>query len=502
MSANEQKTPGTWPLLPPPLEVPAQDPFANDRLQRQAEVHKLMVLVEHASTPLVLCLDAAWGSGKTTFVRMWRQTLENKSYRTILFNAWETDFIAEPLVALVGEVAGVLPIKTKAARTAQQKLKSATGLILRKTTPIAVRLLTAGLFNIRADDLRGLSLSPEDLEKAIGEAAEKVAETAVDQYKRHRNEVEAFRGALRRAVDIAADGKPLVFFVDELDRCRPTFAVELLERVKHLFEVPGVLFVLSVHREQLAHALKAIYGHDFDADGYLGRFFDITYRLADSDPTDYAKYLVAHTGFSDWSAVADCLAFVMAYLHLPLRQQQRCAARTALILRVIGSGQRGDEPAVYSTLLVVREWDPTLYRRFLTGEKTADDVLEALEAVEPDRWQLARETREIEVELLLLESERRVALRGEDRQSPRWESRRLSPFKRELEESRNQQPENEVVLSRGARVLRDVTMRFQSERSWQRRRWRDVLTILELGAEFQILGERPAWDDSPSIIRA
>ena len=194
------------------------------------------------------------GTGKSTFVKMWRQALENGGYKTIYFNAWETDFISEPLVALVGEIGRLLPPKSRVAKAAGRKLKTATGLILKKATPIAIRVLTAGLLDVRSEDLHRLSLSADDLEKALSETAEKVVEGAIDQYTRHKDEVGEFRKALAEAVaTTAVEGRPLVFFVDELDRCRPTFAVELLERIKHLFEVPGVIFVLSVHRGQLAH---------------------------------------------------------------------------------------------------------------------------------------------------------------------------------------------------------------------------------------------------------
>ena len=48
--------------------------------------------------------------------------------------------------------------------------------------------------------------------------------------------------------------------VDELDRCRPSYAVELPEVVKHLFTVDGVVFVIAVNRAELTHSIRALYG--------------------------------------------------------------------------------------------------------------------------------------------------------------------------------------------------------------------------------------------------
>ena len=72
---------------------------------------------------------------------------------------------------------------------------------------------------------------------------------------------------------------PIVFFVDELDRCRPNYAMEMLERIKHVFNVDGVVFVISTDRQQLVNSVKTLYGEGIDAEGYLRRFFDLSYQL-------------------------------------------------------------------------------------------------------------------------------------------------------------------------------------------------------------------------------
>src|SRR6185436_1301091 len=299
-------------------------------------------------------------------------------------------------------------------------------------------------------------------------------EGAIEQYQRHKDEVGEFRKALQQAVEAAsAGGKRLVFFVDELDRCRPTFAVELLERIKHLFEVQGVVFVLSVHREQLAHSLRAIYGHDFDAEGYLGRFFHLGYRLVDPTPGEYAKLLVDQIG--DWHAVAARLSFLMGYLNFSLRQQQRCMARLAVVRRIIGRGNRRNDPAVYAALLAIREWRPKLYEAFLAGQKTADDVLEALEAVNPSRWAIARETPEIEIGILVLEIDRQQALRSDEGMPEAWQSTLLERHRTQSSKGIGRSRR----ISEGAQILRNTDYTREGQ-------WRRVLEALELGGQFQV----------------
>ena len=86
---------------------------------------------------------------------------------------------------------------------------------------------------------------------------------------------------------VGSSGHPLVIAIDELDRCRPPYAVEMLEAAKHLFSVDRVIFALAVNRSQLLHAVKALYGQDFEADDYLKRFFDVDFRLPEPDKVTF-----------------------------------------------------------------------------------------------------------------------------------------------------------------------------------------------------------------------
>ena len=93
----------------------------------------------------------------------------------------------------------------------------------------------------------------------------------------------------------------MIFIVDELDRCRPDYAVEVLEKIKHFFSVKGVVFVLSIDKEQLGNSIRGYYGSEkIEADEYLRRFIDIEYALPEPDIADFCKYLYTYFGFSDF----------------------------------------------------------------------------------------------------------------------------------------------------------------------------------------------------------
>lgn len=78
--------------------------------------------------------------------------------------------------------------------------------------------------------------------------------------------------------------------MDELDRCRPSFAVEMLERIKHYFEDDRIIVVVSVNKDQLIHTIGNYYGQGFDATRYLNKFFDENIDLPEID--DYSKRVI------------------------------------------------------------------------------------------------------------------------------------------------------------------------------------------------------------------
>ena len=92
------------PFRPPEIVVPEDDPFVNDVLGREASARVLTQLISTLDQSFVLAIDSPWGTGKTTFLRMWLQSLRKEGCACLHFNAWETDFVEDPLVSLIGEL--------------------------------------------------------------------------------------------------------------------------------------------------------------------------------------------------------------------------------------------------------------------------------------------------------------------------------------------------------------------------------------------------------------
>lgn len=90
----------SWQIRLPVLEISPEDPFRDDALERSLLEKPLSDFICNAEGPLVLAIDGSWGTGKTTFFRMWQQQLINRNCHCLYFNAWGTDFADDPLIAL------------------------------------------------------------------------------------------------------------------------------------------------------------------------------------------------------------------------------------------------------------------------------------------------------------------------------------------------------------------------------------------------------------------
>ena len=369
-------------VQPREIDIPEKEPFRNDLLSRKEPAEVLTHLVGSVDGPCVLAVDAAWGAGKTTFLRLWAQHLRNNGFPVVNFNAWETDHSGDPFVALSSELMeGLRGYMNTADRTIED-VKNAATEILRHAVPGFIRFATAGALDI--DRLT---------EK---EAGQFLASYASDRLARHgaaRESIDRFRSVLRTLADNLSRAKmdrPLIVMIDELDRCRPTYAVELLEVAKHLFVVDDVIFVLAVNRSELAHSIRALYGNGFNAEGYLRRFFDVDFRLPDPERGAFVDAVLdsmqidAHLQrTSDREArgeeqtVRKLLSRFLGAADIGFREIAQAIHRLGLVFASL----RVDQRWFFTTMvvaLILRTLDPSLYHRFARGKTSDLEVVESI----------------------------------------------------------------------------------------------------------------------------
>jgi hypothetical protein len=269
------------------LEIPELNPFENCKLGREVYADNLTEIINTYSNGFVLAIDNKWGAGKTTFIRMWEAKLRNSEYKTVYFNSWENDLEVDPFVGIMAELK-----KIGVGEPTFEDLVLKAGEISTKALPI---LLKGVISKFIGDG------SLKEMLELISEESSGFLKGQIDSYSNRKESISEFKNQLAEFVKHISDAKPLVYFIDELDRCRPDYAVLVLEKIKHLFSVPGIVFVLSIDKEQLCNSIKGFYGSDkIDSVEYLKRFIDIEYILPQPQIENYCNFQFVKYSFSDF----------------------------------------------------------------------------------------------------------------------------------------------------------------------------------------------------------
>ena len=166
---------------------------------------------------------------------------------------------------------------------------------------------------------------------------------------------------------------PVVVCVDELDRCRPNYAIEFLEISKHIFDVDGVAFVLAVNMTELAKSVQVMYGNSFDSKTYLRRFVDHALYLPKPDRTSFVNNLLESVGLFQ---VKDSSTFVRIFFnefvlepsHISLRDIEQAIHHLSIALAAAedpGHARSIPMDTIITVIIVVRIVAPDMYFRFI-----------------------------------------------------------------------------------------------------------------------------------------
>ena len=366
------------PIRPTDFKVPPDNPFENDLLERKSAVGSLTRIVESANSPYVISVDAEWGAGKTAFLGMWSQHLRNEGFHVVHFNAWETDFANNPFQALSAEITRSLE------QYSDSTIKDMTRTVRESASGIALTLAKAG---IRGAGTFFPVVGPVAAEATVN-LINSVRNDPISEYLIARTSIEEFRlsiGKVATELSSRGQGKPLVVAIDELDRCRPTYAIELIETAKHIFLVDNVVFILAINSSALAHSIKALYGNAFDAESYMRRFIDLQFRLPDHDRTHFVEALLRSVRLKDHpdgqtdDAALSLMLFTsfLSQRRFSLRDTEQATHRLNLILQLLDNVKPWMMFAAVVGL-ILRAAEPEIYLRFLRNETSDEEILETL----------------------------------------------------------------------------------------------------------------------------
>lgn len=362
----------------PPLVVATRDlddikvPFEGDLLNRKGVADRLTGYLERLRVGAVIALDAPWGEGKSWFGRHWAASLRDQGYATGWIDAFEQDYVEDAFLPLAATVLELC----ERDRTGSERVKAGAGAVMRALLPVVTKALinvagrgvgVAGLADEFGEAVKNTAAeAARDGAASVGDAAAAWVERRLEDWGQERATVAHFRKTL---AEFAVNQhkrfqKPVVIVVDELDRCRPEFAVRLIERIKHFFDVPHLVFVLLMNRNQLENAIRGVYGSETDAAIYLGKFLHLSLRLPKDTTRDvlqrqnatqrFLRAKLGEHGIENDEAFIACFGACAAAFDLSLRDMERGCSLYAL------SGTEAPRMAAYLIALKIRQ--PTLFR--------------------------------------------------------------------------------------------------------------------------------------------
>ncbi|HHF2984409.1 TPA: KAP family NTPase [Vibrio alginolyticus] len=280
--------------------VPKEETFENyELIDRKPFANYLTAFLNtKAEEGYVINLNAEWGAGKTTFLQCWYNEL-SKGHPTIYFDAWRSDFSKDAMLALIDCFHAQLTSPISENKELIESLLAKGSYFIRKSLP-----------SLLVGYLKHKTGAPED--ESIFETAESEFGIEIDEGEagnalkdvlkeivEQRQKVKGISDFQNVLVDLAdaviianqqADNPkqyPVYVLIDELDRCRPSYAIEIIESVKHFFNTKHFVFVIATDTEQLQHSVKAVYGEGFNAHSYLSRFFHKTVTLPAPSTREY-----------------------------------------------------------------------------------------------------------------------------------------------------------------------------------------------------------------------
>lgn len=390
------------------LVIDSEEPFKHCKLERIKYAQILSDLINSHPDGFVLAINNEWGTGKTTFVKMWKQHLDNDGFKTLYFNAWENDFEKDVLVALISELEELADSGTK------EIFKT----VLQKAAPLA-KGLVLGLIKTQIEKHVGRDVVKDAL-NGVAEATAEELQSQINSYEARKKGIKDFKKSLAKFVEKSSEKKPVVFIIDELDRCRPSYAVEALEQIKHLFSVPGIVFVLSIDKEQLGNAIRGVYGSDkLNAEEYLRRFIDIEYELPEPNTQLFCNYLFEYFNFDQFfnqrerigtRELADdsenFIKFIVTLFKessVTLRKQEKLLAHARVALNSFRTKQYVF-PETFVLLIYLKMFYTEIYNNIRKGSYNIQELINAIEDVLPDYTRTGELRRVVFAELIIINS--------------------------------------------------------------------------------------------------
>ncbi|MCV8730885.1 KAP family NTPase [Escherichia coli] len=259
-----------------------------DEFLRKPIAEKLISLLDSDINLSPLVIDGGWGTGKTEFCKKVANLIEsnNQKHKVVYIDAFAEDHNDAPILTLMAGVAALLP------ENERKELINKTLPAIRFGLKTIFKAGTGWVLKQNADDI--VDGFEDAIKEATSSAIDSTIETLLDDHIEAQKNIET----LRSTISHLTEEYKITIFIDELDRCKPTFALSIIENIKHIFEIKNLNFVLVAKTQQLKASIRHLYGLSINADQYLDKFIKFTFVLPDTYKPD--NYTPAYASVALW----------------------------------------------------------------------------------------------------------------------------------------------------------------------------------------------------------
>lgn len=385
----------------------------HDKLKREAFSKNLnkIILSDNAKythaedESLVIAINSSWGTGKTFFLDMWENMLKNEegdNLQVIRYNSWENDDWHDAFVPILSKLIKEFSktnslladnIKINFKNIAKYIAKGVAKSLIEKIDNKLANEIFDFLKELTSDNftewIQGLKeyeefktiikkldfnelikyIKPEKLKEFM--LKKKVNLSIIDEFDEYTRAKTAFKNCIKKISNINPK-KKIVFILDELDRCRPNFAIETLETIKHFMNIPNVVYVFAIDMEQLSHSIATHYGQNMDSQGYLRRFFHLNFSL-NNNSKNISNY-VKSISYGNLNSNCQTLFIECANLFQLSLRDINVIYKNILIMHdtIFDQYYREEIIFFYYYMLILKQLNPSLYNMILFGYWTLD----------------------------------------------------------------------------------------------------------------------------------
>lgn len=353
-----------------------------DEFSRKPIAEKLINLLESDIDLSPIVINGDWGTGKTEFCLKTIQEMKvsNEEIKCVYIDAFNADSSDEPILTLIAAIVSLFPDKEDKKSIINNAIP-----VIKFVSKVFLNASTTFILKENAEKLG------EDLSDALKDQTATAIDATIDNLlDTHEKSTENIN-ALRSILESLALDSPVIVFIDELDRCRPNYALKMIESIKHIFNIKNVKFVLVTNVNQLSSSINKLYGESINANRYLDKFIGFKIDLMEYhrqyNDTIYSnsikyfnclinkdKYLkvLSATGYENF------ISFFIKEHHLSLRDIEKFF-KYLLVYQYNSDNDIGDGSVfgvvAYRVLGVfIYMLNEDLRDRFITGNYTCKDI--------------------------------------------------------------------------------------------------------------------------------